>query len=273
LVAIQQMTQIVPVRPSQAAAEGKPVPAQKKIGQQFAARVGTIQEIGGLVGRVLLLFWRSESSAGGNAPSLAVARPDYRSGRCLFCSHPEPLGDGGGHLHCRAIDCRSVQLLGNYLPEFIQSTCRDGRRLCRQHRRSDDRHVMAYVANKLSVGLADKTLDDAAKVAAAPATWLTRRRDGGGRRAACRLDSQLFLARARAGRRGRLGQPAQAGRWRRQSADKFDSGTCVGQDTLPRASTAERSRWPSASRTQTKSCRLIAGQMCWDHRYLLADFG
>ncbi len=39
-----------------AAAADQPIPAQKKIAQQFAAKVGTIQEIGGLVGRVLLAF-------------------------------------------------------------------------------------------------------------------------------------------------------------------------------------------------------------------------
>jgi MFS family permease len=55
--AIQQMTQIVPGAPEvKAAGEGKPIPAQKKIGQQYAATTGMIQEIGGLVGRMLLAF-------------------------------------------------------------------------------------------------------------------------------------------------------------------------------------------------------------------------
>jgi MFS family permease len=53
--AIQQIPQIVPGVPEvQAATAGKPVPAQKKIEQENAARVSTAQEIGGLVGRLLL---------------------------------------------------------------------------------------------------------------------------------------------------------------------------------------------------------------------------
>jgi MFS family permease len=53
--AIQQMPQIVPGTPEvKALTEGKPVPEQKKIEQQKAAQAGTIQEIGGLVGRFLL---------------------------------------------------------------------------------------------------------------------------------------------------------------------------------------------------------------------------
>jgi MFS family permease len=58
--AIQQMPQIVPGVPdvkaavAKAAQDGKPVPVQKKIGREYAAQVGTVQEIGGLVGRVLL---------------------------------------------------------------------------------------------------------------------------------------------------------------------------------------------------------------------------
>ncbi len=55
--AIQQMPQIVPGAPEvKAAAKDKPVPEAKKIGQKFAASVGTVQEIGGLVGRVLFAF-------------------------------------------------------------------------------------------------------------------------------------------------------------------------------------------------------------------------
>ncbi|MBI3836684.1 MAG: MFS transporter [Planctomycetia bacterium] len=53
--AIQQIPQIVPGVPEvRAETEGKPVPAQKKIEQETAARVGTAQEIGGLAGRLLL---------------------------------------------------------------------------------------------------------------------------------------------------------------------------------------------------------------------------
>jgi MFS family permease len=53
--AIQQIPQIVPGVPEvQSATVGKPVPAQKKIEQENAARVSTAQEIGGLVGRLLL---------------------------------------------------------------------------------------------------------------------------------------------------------------------------------------------------------------------------
>ena len=56
--AIQQMPQIVPGAPEVKATPPKAsrLPSQKKIGQKFAAKVGTIQEIGGLVGRVLLAF-------------------------------------------------------------------------------------------------------------------------------------------------------------------------------------------------------------------------
>jgi MFS family permease len=53
--AIQQIPQIVPGVPEvKAQTEGKPVPAQKKFEQENAARVSTGQEIGGLVGRLLL---------------------------------------------------------------------------------------------------------------------------------------------------------------------------------------------------------------------------
>jgi MFS family permease len=53
--AIQQIPQIVPGVPEvKAQTEGKPVPAQKRIEQENAARVSTGQEIGGLVGRLLL---------------------------------------------------------------------------------------------------------------------------------------------------------------------------------------------------------------------------
>ncbi|HTU27046.1 MAG TPA: MFS transporter, partial [Pirellulales bacterium] len=46
--AIQQMTQIVPgAAEVREVAKGKPAPEQKKIAQQFAAKVGTVQEIGG----------------------------------------------------------------------------------------------------------------------------------------------------------------------------------------------------------------------------------
>jgi hypothetical protein len=55
--AIQQMTQIVPGAPEvKAAAADKTPPEAKKIGQQYAAHVQSIQEIGGLVGRVILAF-------------------------------------------------------------------------------------------------------------------------------------------------------------------------------------------------------------------------
>jgi MFS family permease len=53
--AIQQIPQIVPGVPEvKAETQGQPVPEQKKIEQATAARVGTAQEIGGLVGRLLL---------------------------------------------------------------------------------------------------------------------------------------------------------------------------------------------------------------------------
>jgi MFS family permease len=53
--AIQQIPQIVPgLGEVRTATAGKPVPAQKKIEQETAAHVGTAQEIGGLVGRLLL---------------------------------------------------------------------------------------------------------------------------------------------------------------------------------------------------------------------------
>lgn len=53
--AIQQIPQIVPGTPEvKELTEGKPVPAQKKIEQVSIAKTGTVQEIGGLVGRFLL---------------------------------------------------------------------------------------------------------------------------------------------------------------------------------------------------------------------------
>jgi MFS family permease len=53
--AIQQLPQIVPgVSDVKAQTEGKPVPEQKKIEQENVARVTTVQETGGLVGRFLL---------------------------------------------------------------------------------------------------------------------------------------------------------------------------------------------------------------------------
>jgi MFS family permease len=53
--AIQQLPQIVPgVSDVKAETAGKPVPEQKKIEQQHVARVTTLQETGGLVGRFLL---------------------------------------------------------------------------------------------------------------------------------------------------------------------------------------------------------------------------
>lgn len=53
--AIQQVPQIVPGAPEvKELVAGKKVPEQKKIEQQKAAQAGTIQEIGGLVGRFLL---------------------------------------------------------------------------------------------------------------------------------------------------------------------------------------------------------------------------
>jgi MFS family permease len=53
--AIQQMPQIVPGLPEvKAQTEGKPPKEQKLIEQRVAARVGTVQEVGGLVGRFIL---------------------------------------------------------------------------------------------------------------------------------------------------------------------------------------------------------------------------
>ena len=53
--AIQQIPQIVPGVPEvKAQTEGKPVPEQKKIEAAEISRTGTIQEVGGLVGRFLL---------------------------------------------------------------------------------------------------------------------------------------------------------------------------------------------------------------------------
>jgi MFS family permease len=53
--AIQQVPQIVPGLPEvEERAAGKPKPEQKQIEQQAAAKVTTVQEIGGLVGRFLL---------------------------------------------------------------------------------------------------------------------------------------------------------------------------------------------------------------------------
>jgi MFS family permease len=54
---IQQMAQIVPGAPEvKAAGEGKPVPEQKTIAQKYVAQTGTVQEIGGLIGRLILAF-------------------------------------------------------------------------------------------------------------------------------------------------------------------------------------------------------------------------
>ncbi len=55
--ALQQTPQMVPLLPQvKEMTAGKPVPAQKKIEQEVAARVNGFQEVGGLVGRVLLAF-------------------------------------------------------------------------------------------------------------------------------------------------------------------------------------------------------------------------
>jgi MFS family permease len=56
--ALQQTPQIVPNLPQvKAMTAGKPVPQQKQIEQRLAAQVNSYQEIGGLLGRILLAVW------------------------------------------------------------------------------------------------------------------------------------------------------------------------------------------------------------------------
>ena len=55
--AIQQMPQIAPGMPDvMVQTVGKPVPEQKKIEQAAASSYAKVQEVGGLVGRILLAF-------------------------------------------------------------------------------------------------------------------------------------------------------------------------------------------------------------------------
>ena len=55
--AIQQMPQIAPGMPEvMVQTVGKPVPEQKKIEQAAASNYAKVQEVGGLVGRILLAF-------------------------------------------------------------------------------------------------------------------------------------------------------------------------------------------------------------------------
>jgi MFS family permease len=170
--AIQQMTQIVPGAPEvKAAAADKPVPAQKKIGQQFAATVGTIQEIGGLVGRVLLAFLavrivsRRKLLRLFQWPDLIIAPVMF----VLFAT---------GNLMLMKVGIFVVGLLtvaqfsfwGNYLPRVYPVHLRGtGEGFAANIGGRMIGTSMAYVVNKLAIGLSDTTLGEAAKSAAAPA--------------------------------------------------------------------------------------------------------
>jgi len=170
--AIQQMTRIVPRAPEvREAAKGMPPKEQRKIGQQYAAKVGTIQEIGGLLGRVVFAFLavrivsRRKLLRVFQWPDLLIAPVMFY----LFATKNLQLMQVG-IFFVGLLTVAQFSFWGNYLPRVYPVHLRGtgegfaanigGRMLGTS---------MAYVVNVLAVGLADKTLDPAAMKAAAPA--------------------------------------------------------------------------------------------------------
>ena len=144
---------------------GQSPPEQKKIAQQFAAKVGTIQEIGGLVGRVLLAFLAVRIVSRRKLLRL-FQWPDLIIAPVMFCAvrHRESAGDAGGNLRRRPVDGGPIQLLGELSsPGLPNPFARDGRRVCRQYRRPDDRHLDGLCGQQTGRWLGGPTLDAAAR--------------------------------------------------------------------------------------------------------------
>jgi MFS family permease len=169
--AIQQMTQIVPGAPEvKAAGEGKPIPAQKKIGQEYAARTGMIQEIGGLVGRMLLAFLavrivsRRKLLRLFQWPDLIIAPLMF----VLFATG-SLLMMQVGIFFVGLLTVAQFSFWGNYLPRVYPVHLRGtGEGFAANIGGRMIGTSMAYVTSKLAIGLADPTLDKAASEAAHP---------------------------------------------------------------------------------------------------------
>ncbi len=143
--AIQQIRQIVPGVPDvKEAIADMPMPQQKQHEAETSAFVGEMQELGGLTGRILLailavrIISRRLAAAG-----VSVAGADRCAAR--LCAGTEPGFDGADdrRLRGRVVHRRTVQLLGQLSAARLSGALAGhGRRLCREHRRADDRHVV-----------------------------------------------------------------------------------------------------------------------------------
>lgn len=170
--AIQHMPRIVPRAPEvRAAGEGKPILAQKKIGQEYAAKVGTIQEIGGLVGRVLLailavrIVSRRKLLRVFQWPDLIIAPVMF----VLFATGSLMMMEVGIFV-VGLLTVAQFSFWGNYLPRVYPVHLRGtGEGFAANIGGRMIGTSMAYVVTDLAVRLADKSLDKAAMEAAAPA--------------------------------------------------------------------------------------------------------
>ena len=150
--AIQQMPGIVPGLAEVATLAR---PAQEKI----VSSVQAFQEVGGLVGRVLLaLLGGVRRLAPQAAARLPGARPGRVAARLRARGELERVGGPVGHFPVRPPDRGAVQLLGE-LPaaRLSDAPSWDGRGLRSERRRPDDRHVRRvgdHLARGAHAGLA-----------------------------------------------------------------------------------------------------------------------
>jgi MFS family permease len=170
--AIQQMSQIVPGAPEvKAAAAGKPVPEQKKIAQAQVAKTGMIQEIGGLVGRVILAFL-AVRIVSRRKVLRTFLWPDLIAAPLIFvlfasCSL---LMMQVGIFVVGLLTVSQFSFWGNYLPRVYPVHLRGtGEGFAANIGGRMIGTSMAYVTSSLAAGMVDDSLDKAAQAAAAPA--------------------------------------------------------------------------------------------------------
>ena len=123
--------------------QGQPVPAARAIEQRVASDVVKVQEIGGLVGRVLLavlavyIVSRRTLIRMFQVPGLILMPIVFG-----YCATHEPAMAVHRRVLRRPVYGRAVQLLGELSAARVPGPpAGDRRELCRQHRRADDRHV------------------------------------------------------------------------------------------------------------------------------------
>ena len=143
--AIQQIPQIVPGVPDVADARSasRSLP-RRPIEQQTAAYVGKVQEIGGLFGRFALavlavrIVSRRKLLRVFQIPGL-IGRPGhFRRGAAVQPECPDGRGFPGRIFHGGP-----VQLLGQLSAAGLSGPfARNGRGICGQYRRTDDRHFL-----------------------------------------------------------------------------------------------------------------------------------